>query len=453
MTDQCATELGPVGCWYQMFPLVAAMESPAPAPAGPMMPPAPDLGSAGGGRHPPLGPLLGGLLGGVALLAAASTALAVCVIRIRRRHLQALQYSDSKTVTSEERARAALAVAPPADTAFCNEDVEGGGGMPPRGSSAASANRMADPDPSIVTERTPLHPNIRLDVDLAGQEVTLLPVTRGKGAYGRIVEGMYGGQRVAVKLLDWGLAGTPQPDGGGAGREGDGGAEGAGAETEWSHLEAALAQEVAVLGRCSHPNIVRLLAASLRPPRVCLVMELLDTSLDSLIHGTDRRVPLLPLPKVLHIAIQVAQGLEYLHPTILHRDLKPANVLISNPDSPQPVVKLADFGLSRLRDSVLVTRHPEAGTDVYACGTMCYEMLSGSHPWSGFGTVQVACAITLRGERPPLHAISDERCPPKLRSLIQDCWETDPQRRPAAAEVVKMLTLVQQALARGPLAS
>ena len=63
------------------------------------------------------------------------------------------------------------------------------------------------------------------------------------------------------------------------------------------------------MGRCDHPNICKLLAACLAPPKLCLVMELMDTSLESLIKG---QMPgqLLPLPKLLHIAIQVAQGLE-----------------------------------------------------------------------------------------------------------------------------------------------
>ncbi|KXZ44065.1 hypothetical protein GPECTOR_74g679 [Gonium pectorale] len=66
--------------------------------------------------------------------------------------------------------------------------------------------------------------------------------------------------------------------------------------------------------------------------------------------------------EVLHIALQVARALAYLHPTILHRDLKPANVLVSEPDSATPVVKLADFGLSRLHNTVVITRNPAVGT-------------------------------------------------------------------------------------------
>ncbi|GIL56817.1 hypothetical protein Vafri_12125 [Volvox africanus] len=127
--------------------------------------------------------------------------------------------------------------------------------------------------------------------------------------------------------------------------------------------ELTLKQEVEVLARCQHPNVVRLLAACLRPPRFCLVMELMETSLDRLLYSTGRQHKLLPLDTVLHIAIQIAKGLAYLHPTIVHRDLKPGNVLISHSDAPRRLtVKLADFGLSRLRDTVLVTEHPEVGT-------------------------------------------------------------------------------------------
>ncbi|KXZ45754.1 hypothetical protein GPECTOR_51g740 [Gonium pectorale] len=102
------------------------------------------------------------------------------------------------------------------------------------------------------------------------------------------------------------------------------------------------AAEVAVLGRCDHPNVVRLLAACLTPPRMCLVMELCETSLERLLYGGEGESRTrLPLGQVLRIAVQVCQGLEYLHPAIVHRDLKPANVLINGANTEAPVAKLA----------------------------------------------------------------------------------------------------------------
>ena len=47
-------------------------------------------------------------------------------------------------------------------------------------------------------------------------------------------------------------------------------------------------------------------------------MELMDTSLERLVHGKPGE--LLPLPTVLHVAADIARGLAYLHPTIVHRD-------------------------------------------------------------------------------------------------------------------------------------
>ncbi|EFJ40127.1 hypothetical protein VOLCADRAFT_108331 [Volvox carteri f. nagariensis] len=56
----------------------------------------------------------------------------------------------------------------------------------------------------------------------------------------------------------------------------------------------------------------------------------------------------------------------------------------------------------------------------------------------------IAYQIALMKVRLPLHHLSDERCPRKLKALIWDCWDPDPARRPAAAEVVKALALVQE---------
>ncbi|KXZ43691.1 hypothetical protein GPECTOR_83g303 [Gonium pectorale] len=238
---------------------------------------------------------------------------------------------------------------------------------------------------------------------------------------------------------------------------------------------ATLAQEVEVLARCRHPNVVTLHAANLTPPRVCLVMELMDTSLARLVHGGPGEPPvegqgqprLMPLPKVLHIGLQVARALSYLHPTIMHRDLKPGNVLVSQPDSPTPVVKLADFGLSRLRSSVLVTSHPEVGTvpymapevfdafnihitdrvDIWAFGVIMWEMLTGQRPWEGMDSVQIAYAIIVLRKRLPLDELDERRCPPKLAALMASCWELVPDRRPAAAELVKALAMMQATLA------
>lgn len=55
---------------------------------------------------------------------------------------------------------------------------------------------------------------------------------------------------------------------------------------------------------------------------------------------------------------------------------KPANVLINNVAGPKPVVKITDFGLSRLRNTTVVTATPGAGTPAYLAPE-CYEAAEG----------------------------------------------------------------------------
>ncbi|KAG2431497.1 hypothetical protein HXX76_009511 [Chlamydomonas incerta] len=269
--------------------------------------------------------------------------------------------------------------------------------------------------------------------------VELLPHKLGKGSYGRVVEGRYRGRRVAVKqALDLH----------------------AGSSARSESVVASFLQEVEVMGRCQHPNICTLLAACLAPPKLCLVMEMMDTNLEALVFGR-RPGQLLPLPKLLHIAIQVAQGLEYLHPTVYHRDLKPANVLVSNPNSDTPTVKLTDFGLSKITEVTLQTANPEQGTpafmapecfdvenfslthqmDMYSFGVLLWTMLTGLEPWKDCSVVATAFHVH-SGKRLPLDDLPGSRCPRKLRRLIEQCWEAEPRRRPAAAEVVKELALL-----------
>ncbi|KAG2441457.1 hypothetical protein HXX76_003079 [Chlamydomonas incerta] len=288
-----------------------------------------------------------------------------------------------------------------------------------------------------------------------GDVLTLLPVVRGRGAFGRVVEGIYRGERVAVKML---LG------------PGDGGV---------SHDSAALMdafrQEVEVLGRCSHPNVVKLLAACLDPRQPCLVMELCDTSLEALVfkRGSPGAGPApapaqMPLATVLTIAVDICNALSYLHPTIIHRDLKPANVLINGAGSGAPVAKLTDFGLARFRAMTQATQDPEAGTvafmapecfdidnsiithraDLYSLGVLLWVLVTGEQPWGGLPAMAVAYMVCAQGARLPLSGLSDDRCPRKLRRLLVDLWDADPLRRPAAAEVGKELLLLQDQLLR-----
>ncbi|PNH04147.1 Mitogen-activated protein kinase kinase kinase 10 [Tetrabaena socialis] len=248
---------------------------------------------------------------------------------------------------------------------------------------AAADNHQPSPinqQPSTAAPANTGAPEAPTDV------VRLLPVVLGKGAYGRVYEGEFCGHRVAVKLLL-----NDQFD--------------AITQREVEKLTLSFAQELHVLGRCEHPNIVRLLAACLQPPPgrpPCLVMEYMDVSLDKLLYGKGE---LLPIP-------------------------------------------LECYDLN----SSVVTHK----ADVYAWGVVLWELLAGARPWEGQGIVPIAYQVTLLGQRLPVPATdspgsdSPSRWPLQLCQLLRECWDVDPARRPAAAELAKRLHLQQEALRRGP---
>ncbi|KAG2425170.1 hypothetical protein HXX76_013924 [Chlamydomonas incerta] len=303
--------------------------------------------------------------------------------------------------------------------------------------------------------------------------VTLLPnAILGKGSFGRVYEGRYRGQHVAVKVaLTCGPAASAAAAAAAASATD---VEGLDCWEEDDCAVQSLRQEMEVLARCAHPNVVKVLAMCLTPPRLCLVMELMETNLYRLLHrGNIQRFGsggLLPMSMVFDVAIGVARALEYLHPTITHRDLKPANVLIRGLESGRLEAKLADFGIARLRHTLQATASPEMGTpgytapecfdttnwvvshhaDMYSFGVLLWEMLTGLEPWKGAPLVAIAYRIVHHREILPTYLIPERRsdgagrAAVRLEALVLQCFELDPLRRPAAAEAVKRLLLARE---------
>ncbi len=82
---------------------------------------------------------------------------------------------------------------------------------------------------------------------------------------------------------------------------------------------------------------------------------------------------------------------------------------------------------------------------MYSFSVCLWEMLSGREAWGGKSLAAVACAVVEQQQRPPLEPLrAAGRCPPRLLALLEQGWDPVPQRRPAAAEVVKELLIVQQ---------
>jgi serine/threonine-protein kinase len=193
--------------------------------------------------------------------------------------------------------------------------------------------------------------------------------------------------------------------------------------------------------RLDHPGVVKVLPRP-KTNRMYIAMELVNgRSLRAIM----REEPNLPVDRALDIARQLAEILVYLHSKgVVHRDLKPENVLVS----PEGRVKLLDFGIAldeaarRLTwfglSSTLGTpdymapeqvngRRGDVRTDIYALGTILYEMVAGSVPFPR-GTAQ-AILKAKASEEPPSPRTHVATLDPKLEEIVLRALERDPRDR------------------------
>ena len=214
--------------------------------------------------------------------------------------------------------------------------------------------------------------------------------------------------------------------------------------------------------RLDHPNIIRVLTPK-RKSRMYIAMEYIDgVSLRAMIR--DKRP--LDTAKGLDIVRQICAAMVYMHSQgVIHRDLKPENILIT--DSGQ--VKIMDFGIAldesarRLTWSGLSStigtpdymapeqisgRRGDVRTDIYALGTMLYEMLTGRLPFEGENVYSVMRAKANEDPQPPSRYWSE--IDPHLEEIILHAIARQPRDRyGAATEMCKELSKPEQVVISG----
>jgi serine/threonine-protein kinase len=201
--------------------------------------------------------------------------------------------------------------------------------------------------------------------------------------------------------------------------------------------------------RLDHPGIVKVIKPKKRS-RMYLVMEFVDGKSLRAIMAAEKK---LPIAHALDIGKQVAEILVYLHAHgIVHRDLKPENLLLIADGR----VKLLDFGIALDEEARRLTwvglsatigtpdymapeqvsgRRGDVRTDIYALGTMLYEMITGELPFYGASAQAIMRAKTDEDPRPPNDVVKD--LDPQLNEIIVHAIERLPRDR--YARTVDML--------------
>ncbi|KAF9789353.1 kinase-like domain-containing protein [Thelephora terrestris] len=209
----------------------------------------------------------------------------------------------------------------------------------------------------------------------------------------------------------------------------------------------AFCHEAVTWKRVTHPNIVPLLGVTISP-RFQLISDYMSGGdLPEYIkqHSDADRLGLLS---------DVAKGLHYLHScNVIHGDLKGSNILVDSSDH----ARIADFGLAMVTknlDSVPSASHHHGYTprwtapevlkdgkyskeaDIFSFAMVMYEVFAGAVPFNDT-TSFMAMLYTTEGKRPPrpTHPIFTEN----LWTLMQRCWDHDPNSRPDVSEVLQIL--------------
>uniref|UniRef100_A0A0E0BM55 non-specific serine/threonine protein kinase n=1 Tax=Oryza glumipatula TaxID=40148 RepID=A0A0E0BM55_9ORYZ len=214
-------------------------------------------------------------------------------------------------------------------------------------------------------------------------------------------------------------------------------------------------QEVALMKKLRHPNVILFMGAVASLQRLCIVTEFLPRG--SLFRLLQKNAGKLDPRRRVHMAIDIARGMNYLHnssPPIVHRDLKSSNLLVDK----NWTVKVADFGLSRLKLETFLTTKTGKGTpqwmapevlrnepsneksDVYSYGVILWEIATQKIPWDNLNTMQVVGAVGFMDHRLDIPSDVD----PQWASMIESCWDSDPQRRPSFQELLDQLRDLQK---------
>uniref|UniRef100_A0A8C9TWN8 non-specific serine/threonine protein kinase n=1 Tax=Scleropages formosus TaxID=113540 RepID=A0A8C9TWN8_SCLFO len=242
----------------------------------------------------------------------------------------------------------------------------------------------------------------------------------GSGSFGTVYKGKWHGD-VAVKMLNV-TAPTPQ------------------------QLQA-FKNEVGVLRKTRHVNILLFMGYTTKPQLAIVTQWCEGSSLYHHLHIIETKFEMI---KLIDIARQTAQGMDYLHAkSIIHRDLKSNNIFLHE----DLTVKIGDFGLAtvksrwsgshqfeQLSGSILwmapeVIRLQDKNpysfqSDVYAFGIVLYELMSGALPYSNINNRDQIIFMVGRGYLSPDLSKVRSNCPKAMKRLMAECLKKKREERP-----------------------
>ncbi|KAI7739678.1 hypothetical protein M8C21_020545 [Ambrosia artemisiifolia] len=288
-------------------------------------------------------------------------------------------------------------------------------------SSPTTSNSVSTPSSSVPSNGHVKIPTDGTDVWEIDAKLLQFENKVASGTFGDLYKGTYCSQEVAIKVL--------KP------------------ERIDADMLREFSQEVFIMRKIRHKNVVQFIGACTEPTKLCIVTEFMARG--SIYNFLHKQNGSFKLPLLLKIAIDISKGMSYLHQNnIIHRDLKTANLLMDEYE----VVKVADFGVARVQTQsgvmtaetgtyrwmapeVIEHRPYDHKADVFSFGIVLWELLTGEVPYSYLTPLQAAVGVVQQGLRPTI----PKQTHPKLTDLLESCWQHDPAMRPDFTDILDKL--------------
>ncbi|KAL6741728.1 hypothetical protein Aduo_014955 [Ancylostoma duodenale] len=233
-----------------------------------------------------------------------------------------------------------------------------------------------------------------------------------------------------------------------------------------AEAQREFAFEALFMHKFNHPNIVRLHWIQWDPPRLRIILELMEGGdLRSFLRDArpsqENLNPFdLSILDIVNISLDIARGCEELNrQKYIHRDLAARNCLLTE-RGPNRRAKIGDFGMARdiyennyyrkggraklpvrwmppeaFLDGLFTTQ-----TDVWSFGVVLWEISSfGMLPYFGVDNFDVMGLVTNGGRLDAPNTV-----PVELQDVMRNCWNTRPEERPSFSEIVAALELLAQ---------
>jgi tRNA A-37 threonylcarbamoyl transferase component Bud32 len=220
---------------------------------------------------------------------------------------------------------------------------------------------------------------------------------------------------------------------------------------ELNELKSRFFREAEAAGRLSHHSIVTVYDIGEEQDFAFIAMDYVS---GVPLSDYARKDKLLPVYEVYRIIKVVAEALDYAHQqNVIHRDIKPGNIMY-NPDD--KLVKITDFGIARITDSVktktgsflgspsymspeqMTGAHVDGRADIYSLGVSFYQLLTGTLPFKSDSLANLAYRIANEKHKPIKAVRSD--LPSSATRIINKALQKNPDKRFATgAEMAKAL--------------